>query len=74
MIPILAAVSGQAVVSALIWLVCIGLVFWLLNWLISYVALPEPFAKVAKVLLAVSAVIVLINVIMSLAGQPLFRW
>lgn len=74
MIPILAIVSGEAVISALIWLVCLGLIFFLLNWLIGYVALPEPFAKVAKVILAVAAVVVLINVILSIAGHPLVRW
>lgn len=67
-------VSGEGIVSALIWLVCMGLVFWLLFWLITYVALPEPFAKVAKVILAVAAVVFLINILMGLAGHPLIIW
>jgi hypothetical protein len=70
----IAAISGSQIVSALIWLICIGLVFWLCNWLVSYIGLPEPFAKVAKVIIAVAAVIFLINVIMSLAGKPFINW
>lgn len=67
MIPILAVVSGDSIVSALIWVVCIGVVFWLLHWLLTYIAPPEPFLKVGKVLLALGAVIILIKVIMGLA-------
>ncbi len=71
---ILALISGGALINSLVWLICIGLVFYLLFWLIGYIALPEPFSKVIKVILAVAAVIVLINVIMSFAGSPYWRW
>lgn len=71
---LLAQISGSAVVSALIWIIVLGIVFWLLWWLVSYVGLPEPFNKVARVILAVAAVIVLINCLLSLAGHPLVHW
>lgn len=74
LLPFLAVISGESVVSTLIWLICIGLIFWLLWWLIAYIGLPEPFNKVARVILAVAAVVVLINVLLSLAGHPLIRW
>jgi hypothetical protein len=74
LLPLLAVVSGEAVVSTLIWLICIGLIFWLLWWLVAYIGLPEPFNKVARVILAVAAVVVLINVLLSLAGHPIVRW
>ncbi len=67
-------ISGEAVISLLLYLVCIGMVFWLLYWLVNYVGLPEPFNKVARVILAVSAVVVLIGILMSLAGHPIVRW
>jgi hypothetical protein len=70
----LAQMSGEVVVHTLLYLICIGIVFWLLWWLLSYIALPEPFAKVARVILAVAAVVVLINIVLSLAGHPLVRW
>lgn len=71
---LLAQISGSAVVNALIWIIVLGVVFWLLFWLIGYVGLPEPFNKVARVILAVAAVIVLINCLLMLAGHPIIHW
>lgn len=71
---LLAQVSGDAVVHSLIYLIVLGLIFWLLWWLLSYIGLPEPFAKVARVILAVAAVLVCINVLLSITGHPLIRW
>ena len=66
--------DGSLLVGLLVQLIVVGLVFWLLLWLIGYVGLPEPFSKVAKVILAVVAVLFLINLVMSLSGTPLIRW
>lgn len=71
---LLAQISGSAVVNVLIWIIVLGVVFWLLFWLIGYVGLPEPFNKVARVILAVAAVIVLINCLLMLAGHPIIHW
>ncbi len=65
-------VSGPSIISAIIWIVVYGLIFWLLWWLIAYIAPPEPFAKIARVILALAAVILLINVLLGIAGHPLF--
>lgn len=74
MILTLAAIEGGAIVGALLWLIIMGVVFWLLWWLIQYVGLPEPFAKVANIILAIAAVVLIINVLMSLGGKPFIRW
>lgn len=71
---LLAAISSSAVIHALLFLIVLGVIFWLLWWLINYIALPEPFAKVARVVLAVAAVIVIINVLLSLVGHPIVTW
>ena len=73
-IPLLAAVSAGGLVNVLIQVLVIGLIVWLLWWLIGYIGLPEPFNKVARVIIAVVAVIFLINVILSLAGQAFITW
>ena len=69
----LALASSEQVVSGVIWLVCLGLVFSLLFWLVGYVGMPAPFVKIANAILAIAAVIVLINCIMTLAGHPLVK-
>lgn len=68
MLPLLAIISGDALINVVIWIVVIGCVFALLNWLVGYVGLPEPFAKVARVILAVVGVILLIRMLVSLTG------
>jgi hypothetical protein len=69
MLTLFAVISGQAVIQAIIYLIVFGLIFWLLWWLLNYIALPEPFNKFANVLLALGAVIVLINLLLSLVGK-----
>jgi hypothetical protein len=48
-------------------------IFWLLWWLIDYFAPPEPFNKILKGIVAIVAVIYLINVLLSLSGTPLLK-
>lgn len=68
-------ISATGLLSFVLYIVIIGLVFWLLFWLVDYVGIPEPFHKVAKVILAVVAVIVCIGFLLSLGtGEPLVRW
>jgi len=67
-------ISGSAMLSLLITLVIGGLIFWLIWWFIGYVAIPEPFNKVARVLIGLFALIFLINILLGFTGHPLFRW
>jgi len=67
------AISGTILLSFLVQVLVVGLIFWLIWWLLSYVKLPEPFAKVIRVILAVAAVLYLINAILSLTGTPIIR-
>ena len=67
-------ISISAAVTVVVYLVVAGLIFWLCWWLVSYVGLPQPFDKVARVVLAVLAVLVLISILLSLVGgTPLFK-
>jgi formate hydrogenlyase subunit 3/multisubunit Na+/H+ antiporter MnhD subunit len=79
------AMESAMDLSFVVWLVAYllvaGLVFGLLFFLIDYVAREfhsEPmqlFAKVAKVILVVVAVLVLIGILLSaVPGGPTFRW
>lgn len=67
-------ISLSGAVTLIVYLMVAGLVFFLLHWLIGYCGVPEPFAKVARIVLAVLAVLVIIGVLISIVnGQPLFR-
>ena len=47
-------------IYALIILVVVGLIIWLAYWVLQQVGLPEPFAKIAYVILAVLAFLVVL--------------
>jgi hypothetical protein len=70
----MAAVSGENLMWCVIWLIIGGLVFGLLNWLIDYCEIQPPFNKIAKVVAAIGAVIMIINALFSLAGKPFIVW
>ena len=66
-------IESSGLIGLLVWIIIIGCIFGLLWWLIGYVGLPEPFNKVARVVVAVIAVLLLINVLLGLVGAPLVR-
>jgi hypothetical protein len=63
-------ISISAVVSVVVYLIVAGLIFWLLWWLVGYIAPPEPFRKVANVVLAILGVLVVCSILLSLVGGP----
>lgn len=74
MMILLLTISGAALLSAFIQILVVALICWLLWWLISYIGLPQPFDKVLRVLIAIAAVIFLINAILSLMGSGFIKW
>jgi uncharacterized membrane protein len=68
-------ISLEGAIVAIVYLIVAGIIFYLLHWLISYVGIPEPFSKVARIVLAVLAVLVVVGVLLSfVSGRPIFRW
>jgi heme A synthase len=56
----------MSIIALLLTLVIYGLVFWILWWGLGKVGLPEPFNKVAVVVLVIASIVVLIGI---LTGQ-----
>jgi hypothetical protein len=67
-------ISGALLLSLLVSLVIGGLILWLFWWFIGYIGLPEPFNKVAHVIIGLVALIWMVNLLLSLGGAPLFRF
>jgi uncharacterized membrane protein len=72
--PILAVINGADLITSILGMIVLGVIAWLLFWLIDYCALPEPINKVARVILVIAIVIVLINFLLGLVGQPFIVW
>lgn len=67
-------IAASGLIGVLIWLIVIGLIIGLLWWLIGYIGLPAPFDKAARVVVAIVAVLLIINVLLGLTGEPLVRF
>ena len=67
-------ISGSGLVNALIILVVAALIFWVIHWFIRYVGVPEPFAKIIRVVLGLVALLFLINFLLSLIDRDFIRW
>lgn len=69
-------ISIQSVIHVVVTLIILGVVFGLLYWLIDYcqAQFPSaaPFAGVAKIILAILAVLVVIGILLSLTGTQIF--
>lgn len=65
----LAVIAGQSLVNLIIWLIVAGLIYWTFNWALTKIALPEPFAKIAQVILVLIVAIMIVNALLGLAGH-----
>jgi hypothetical protein len=60
----------MSIINLIITIILLGLVFYILFWLLGKVGLPEPFNKVALVLIALAAAIVLLSVLFGKLRLP----
>lgn len=69
---LLAAVvlSGGGILQAIIWFVVAALIYFLVKWALSEIGLPEPFAKIAHVLLILIVLVLCVNALLMIAGTP----
>ena len=67
-------IAGSALMSLLIQLIIGGLILYVIWWGLSKIGLPEPFNKIAMVIVVLVTVVFLINILMGLGGRPLISW
>lgn len=60
-------------IALLIYVVGWGLLFWVVWWGLAKIGLPEPFNKIAQVLIVLAVVIVLINLLSAFTGVSLLE-
>ncbi len=68
----IAAITGASLLTVLIWLVVAAVVYYVVSWGLAKAALPDPFGKVANILLILIVVILIVNALLMLVGRPLF--
>lgn len=67
-------ITGSGLISLLITLIIGGLILYVIWWGLGKIALPEPFGKIAMVIVVLVTVVFLINILMGLGGHPLISW
>jgi hypothetical protein len=60
-------------IGLLVTVILLGLVFYVLWWLLSVIGLPAPFNKVAQVLIALVAVVLLLGLLFGGVSVPVLR-
>ncbi len=65
------SISVDSLLQTVVYLVIVGVIFGLIWWFIGVAGIPEPFNRVARVLVALVALIVLISFLLGLTGHPL---
>lgn len=68
------SISGGSIAQAIIWFVVAFLIYFLIKWALTEIGLPEPFAKIAHVLLILVVLILCINALLMIAGTPFIRF
>lgn len=71
---ILAAISGESLLWVVVQIIVAAVIYFVLNWGIAQIGVPEPFNKVLRVILVLLVCLFLINALLSLGGHPLVRW
>ena len=56
----------STLITIIIYCVVLGLIVWLLNYLIDVIPLAEPFARIARIVVIVLAVLIVILLLLSL--------
>ena len=57
-----------ALIHLVIWIIIIGVIIWLLLYLIQAIPLPEPFNRVARTVIMVVGVLIIILLLLEFAG------
>lgn len=58
----------SALITLVIYLVVLGLIIWLLVYLVDTIAPPEPFHRVARVLIMVVGILIVILLLLQFIG------
>jgi uncharacterized membrane protein YwzB len=74
MMTMLAVISGDTIIHALIAIVIWGLILWLCWWALGKIAPPEPFMKIGTVVLVLLTVVVLVNILLGIDGRAFIKW
>jgi len=63
---------GILLLNAALWLVIFGIIYFIIDWGLQRLALPDPFNRLLNGLLVFAVVVCVINVVLFVIGHPFF--
>lgn len=60
-------------IKAIVWLVIFGVMYYVLDWGLRKLSLPEPFHRILSGILVLLVVLCVINAVLSIVGHSLFE-
>lgn len=63
----------MSLITLLIYIILLGLVFYVLWWALAKIGLPAPFDKVAQVVIVLLVVVALLGIVTGSIALPAFR-
>lgn len=70
----IAAITGESLLNALLWLAIWGSVLWIAYWALGKIAPPEPFNRIAQIILVLAAAVLCINTLLGIGGHAFITW
>lgn len=70
----LAAISGEALIWAVVQIVIAAVIYYVVTWGIAKIGVPEPFNKVLMVIVVLMVVFFCVNALLTIAGRGLISW
>lgn len=71
---IIAAISGQAVINTVIWLIIAAVIFWIINTVINRIPMDAMVKQVIYIILLLGVAIICINALLTLVGKGFISW
>lgn len=68
------ALTSATLLSVIIWLVVAGLIYFVIDWGLKKIALPQPFDTIARVVLVLITVVLIVSALLGLTSNgPIIR-
>lgn len=74
MLAMLAAISGEAIVTSVVTLIVVAVVYWILDMIVARTVTDDMFKKVINVIMILGAGLFLIDAVLRLFGHPIINW
>jgi hypothetical protein len=58
----------EALITLIIYIIILGVIWYVLQWALDYVGIPEPLNRIARVILVVVILLILIIILLKFAG------